>query len=103
MKAERCCGRAGGVVRSPKYSSIVPQACTSTATETAVQVVKNCFTHAQFIVPAQEIHPSKVNSDEETADDSDCEALLAKVLERQSGIDRVPFSAFFDVDNDVET
>ncbi|KAH7979973.1 hypothetical protein HPB49_012345 [Dermacentor silvarum] len=61
---------------------------------------------ALFVVPAvsaQEINPSEVDADEEAADDSDCEALLAEVLDRQGGGDRVPFSAFCDVDNDVET
>ncbi|KAH7965127.1 hypothetical protein HPB49_003888 [Dermacentor silvarum] len=61
---------------------------------------------ALFVVPAvsaQEINPSEVDADEEAADDSDCEALLAEVLDRQGGGDRVPFLAFCDVDNDVET
>ncbi|KAH7977700.1 hypothetical protein HPB49_003195 [Dermacentor silvarum] len=52
--------------------------------EEALQVkaatVKNCLARAQFVVPAvptQEINLSEVDADEETADDSDCEALLA--------------------------
>ncbi|KAH7980459.1 hypothetical protein HPB49_016338 [Dermacentor silvarum] len=68
--------------------------------------IKNCIARAQFVVPAvsaQEINPSEVDADEEAADDSDCEALLAEVLDRQGDGDRVPFSAFCDVDNDVET
>ncbi|KAH7977638.1 hypothetical protein HPB49_003111 [Dermacentor silvarum] len=65
--------------------------------------VKNCFARGQFVMPAQEINSSKVDADEEVADDSDCEALLAEVLERQGGGDTVPFLAFCDVDNDTET
>ncbi|KAH7978377.1 hypothetical protein HPB49_005374 [Dermacentor silvarum] len=43
---------------------------------------------ALFVVSAQEINPSEVDADEEAADDSDCEALLAEVLDRQGGGDR---------------
>lgn len=63
---------------------------------------KNCFVHAQFIVSAQEINPSEVDADEETAD-SNCNTLIAEVLEQQGGGNRLLFSVFCDVNKDVKT
>ncbi|KAH7983972.1 hypothetical protein HPB52_015882 [Rhipicephalus sanguineus] len=45
---------------------------------------------AQFVVPAQPTSPSEANATEEDIDDSECEALIAEVLERQGGGDKVP-------------
>lgn len=64
---------------------------------------KNCFVHAQFVVSAQEINPSEVDADEQTTDESNCNVLLAEVLEQQGGGNRLLFSVFCDVNKDVKT
>ncbi|KAH7955982.1 hypothetical protein HPB52_005315 [Rhipicephalus sanguineus] len=56
-----------------------------------------------FVVPAQPTSPSVADATEEDIDDSECEALIAEVLEGQGGGDKVPFNTFCDVDKEVET
>ncbi|KAH6937382.1 hypothetical protein HPB50_027526 [Hyalomma asiaticum] len=65
--------------------------------------IQNCFARAHFVLPAQQVSPSEADATEEDINDSDCEALIAEVLARQGGGDRVPFATFRDVDKDVET
>lgn len=65
--------------------------------------IQNCFARAHFTLPTQQVSPSEADATEEDIADSDCEALIAEVLERQGGGDRVLFGTFCDVDKDVET
>lgn len=45
--------------------------------------IQNCFARAHFTLPTQQVSPSEADATEEDIADSDCEALITEVLERQ--------------------